>query len=125
MAFLVGCRGQVQVSGVNYGRCPAPGLLERSCPVVASYGERDRVYRRQAARAQAGLSGASVVHDIKLYSGAGHSFMNQPGGHQFTQALTRPLLGVGFDRDSSEDAWARIEAFFATHLDEENQTVDK
>jgi carboxymethylenebutenolidase len=125
MAFLVGCRGDVQVSGVSYGSCPPADQLARSCPVIASYGDRDRVYRRQAARAQVGLGAASVAHDIKLYSGAGHSFMNQAEGHRLTRALTRPLLAVGFDRASSEDAWARIESFFATHLDQEYQTVDK
>lgn len=116
LAFAVACTGTVEVAAPNYGAVPLSHRLSRSCPVVASYGGRDRVFRRQATKAREALEKAGVDHDIKLYPDAGHSFMNQSEGHSIVKALGRPLLAAGFDRDSSEDAWTRIGAFFSRHL---------
>ena len=50
---------------------------------------------------------------MKVYPGAGHSFLNDaPNG----PALLRPLVriaGVGPEPTAAADAWGRIEAFFA------------
>ena len=116
IAYLLGATGKVQAIAPNYGLAAPDELLMRSCPVVASYGGRDRLFARQARRAARALAVAGIDHDIKVYANAGHSFMNQAEGHRLTEALSRPLLAVAYDRTSAEDAWARIEAFFAQHL---------
>jgi carboxymethylenebutenolidase len=116
VAFLLACRGGVEVAAPNYGRVPEDHLLAASCPVVASYGGRDRIFTRQAPRARSVLAAHGIDHDVKVYPEAGHSFMNQAEDHRLAKALARPLMAVGFVRDDAEDAWARIEHFFARHL---------
>jgi carboxymethylenebutenolidase len=116
VAFLIGCQSGVEVAAPNYAKTPSADRLGRCCPIVASYGGRDRIFGREAARARAGLTTAGVDHDIRLYPEAGHSFMNQADNHKVIKALSRPLMSVSFRRDDSEDAWSRIEAFFSRFL---------
>ncbi|HUO45721.1 MAG TPA: dienelactone hydrolase family protein [Acidimicrobiia bacterium] len=116
LAFAAGCRGVFAASAPNYGVIPSPEDLARSCPVVASFGGRDRFLARKAMRVSGILDEAGVASDIKIYPQAGHSFMNQSDGNQVVKTLGRPLLAAGFERAAAEDAWLRIEAFFALHL---------
>jgi carboxymethylenebutenolidase len=116
VAFLVGCKPGVDVTAPNYGKTPRADRLAECCPVVASYGGRDRRFAREAAKATAGLEAAGVEHDVRLYPEAGHSFMNHAEGHTVMIALTRPFMSAGFRRDDAEDAWSRIEAFFSRFL---------
>jgi len=100
---------------VNYGMVP-DGDLSRVCPVVASYGELDRMFVPQAARLVELLEKAGVEHDVKLYPGAGHSCLNRHEGWQ--EAITRipgPMT-IGYVESAADDAWARIFAFFDKHL---------
>lgn len=115
-AFLLGISGRVQAVAPNYGKAPPAEALARSCPVVASYGGRDRYLRRDPERVAAALSAAGVTHDLKVYPDAGHSFLNRPAGHRISRALSRPFLSLGYDADAADDTWRRIEAFFAEHL---------
>jgi carboxymethylenebutenolidase len=103
-------------SAPNYGHLPKhlDETLKGACPIVASYGGKDRSLRGIAAKLEAALERAGVEHDVKEYPGAGHSFLNRhdfgPGG-----ALLR-VAGVGYEGASAEDAWARILRFFDAHL---------
>jgi carboxymethylenebutenolidase len=84
------------------------------CPVVGSYGKRDRILRGHPARLETALTKAGVVHDIKEYDGVGHSFLNR-----FKVGPLGPLLrvtGFNYDADVAADAWQRIFAFFDEHL---------
>jgi carboxymethylenebutenolidase len=116
-ALLLGPRG-FDVSAVNYGMVPddVESALTGSCPVVASYGGRDRQFGPKAAVLETALERLDVPHDVKVYPDAGHSFLNDaPNG----PALFRPLMkvmGAGPEPASAADAWARIEAFFARYL---------
>ena len=111
------------VSAANYAHLPKDldDALRGACPIVASYGGKDRTLRGTAAKLEAALERAGVPHDVKEYPGAGHSFLNRhpfgPGG-----ALLR-VVGVGYDGPSAEDAWARILRFFALHLDGANTSA--
>jgi carboxymethylenebutenolidase len=106
------------VAAPNYGLVPrdAEKALAGSCPVVASYGRKDLSMRGMANKLERTLTKLGVEHDVKEYASAGHSFLND--------AMTgprplRPLLRIGnFKPDpvAAEDAWSRIEAFFAAHL---------
>ena len=100
---------------VNYGMVPG-GDLSRICPVVGSYGELDRIFLPQAARLVELLDRAGVEHDVKVYPGAGHSFLNQHQGWQ--EAMTRlpSPMAVGYNQAAAEDAWNRIFAFFEKHV---------
>lgn len=116
LAYLIGCSGSVAATAPNYGKTPPQALWPKSCPVVASYGERDRVFAKHAVRAKENLAKHEIVHDVKLYPEAGHAFMNQIEDHKIMTALTRPFMSVEYNREAAEDAWLRIEKFFATYL---------
>jgi carboxymethylenebutenolidase len=113
-AYLLGLSGKLEATAPNYGR--SPRALTGSCPVVASYGGRDRVFRRQAARVEKALDQNGIPHDVKVYPQAGHGFMNHSDGHQLLVVAGRPFLAVGYEKSAAEDAWRRIESFFARYL---------
>jgi carboxymethylenebutenolidase len=114
-ALLAAPRG-FQASAVNYGPLPADldGALAGACPVVGSYGARDRVFRGAAARLEQALTRAGVEHDVREYAEAGHSFMNRhPLGP--LEVLER-VAGFSHHEPSAADAWRRILAGFERHL---------
>lgn len=115
-ALLTAARG-FAVSAPNYAHLPKQldETLKGACPIVASYGAKDRTLRGTAAKLDAALSRTGVEHDIKEYPGAGHSFLNR---HDLGPAgLLLRVGGIGYDGASAEDAWGRILRFFAAHLD--------
>ena len=114
-ALLTAARG-FEASAPNYAHLPKDldGALRGACPVVASYGAKDKTLRGTAATLRAGLERAGVEHDVQEYPDAGHSFLNRhdlgPAG-----ALLR-VAGIGYHEPSAEDAWRRILRFFEAHL---------
>jgi carboxymethylenebutenolidase len=105
-------------AAVNYGQLPRDldTVVAGACPIVASYGGRDPSLRGAARRLDLALDNAGTPHDVKEYPNASHAFLNDA---EAGPRLLRPLLrvaGIGPERDSAEDAWKRIELFFATHL---------
>lgn len=125
-----------EASSVNYGALPgnAEDLLGKSCPVVASYGARDRSVGDAPVRLKRILDGNGIDNDVKVYPGVGHSFMNNHPGTLATLAgaegkdaalprvftvvsvLSGPLITMGFDEQATDDARSRIAAFFDEHL---------
>lgn len=107
-------------SSVNYGTVPkdAQSLLAGACPIVGSFGGRDRTLRGAGDRLQSALSANDVVHDVKEYPDAGHSFMNDhdPAETPALFVLMRKLIGGGYAPGPAEDARRRIVSFFDTHL---------
>lgn len=112
-ALLCAPRGGFSVASVNYGEVPDPATerLAGACPVVASYGGRDRTLRGRAERLERALSSAGIAHDVKEYPDAGHSFLNRfNSGPLLTPLLS--VAGFGYHHASAEDAWRRILGFF-------------
>ncbi|MGA2522247.1 MAG: dienelactone hydrolase family protein [Acidimicrobiales bacterium] len=111
-------------SSVNYGAAPrnayAESFLTGACPVVASYGARDRTLRGAAQRLEGALRAVDVDHDVKEYPGAGHGFLNDhESAHDDIPAvfaLAAKLMPNGFHEASAADARTRIVAFFDAHL---------
>ena len=102
-------------SSVNYGMVPrdAEAILAGACPIIGSFGGRDRQLAGAAARLERALTAHGIDHDVKEYPEAGHSFMNDYGR---VMVLFRVTMGVGYHAGASEDAWRRILAFFGRHL---------
>ena len=109
-------------SSVNYGGCPADARewLGDACPIVGSFGGADRspLGRRAGRRLGRLLTELKVPHDVKVYPGAHHGFMND---HDL--ADRRPLLrflvrisGTEYDETATRDARGRISRFFDEHL---------
>ena len=116
-ALLVASDG-FDASSVNYGMVPedVDEVLRGACPVVASYGGRDKQLVGQVPRLRAALEANEVPYDLEVYPTAGHSFLNDASNGP---RLARPLLRlshVGPDPVAAADAWRRIEAFFGEHL---------
>lgn len=110
-------------AGVNYGAIPAEPLtsLRDACPIVASYGARDRSLRGAAARLDEALTTLAIDHDVKEYPYAGHSFMNDHRDEKtpwLFALMGRLTGGIDFVAPAALDARARIVAFFERHLRE-------
>lgn len=105
-------------AAVNYGVVPADrSELDGVCPVIASYGAKDRlVGRAMANRLERHLSALGVPHDVKTYEEAGHSFFSRVDGWQGWLARVPTPMAVGYDEAAAEDGWRRMLSFFAEHV---------
>lgn len=115
-ALMAATRG-FDVAAPNYGPLPKGDLTELlsgACPVVASYGGRDRGLRGAAAKVERALTAVGVEHDVKEYPDAGHSFLDRHNLGPFT--VVERVAGLGFHQPSAEDAWGRILRFLDRHL---------
>ena len=85
-----------------YGANPRPlDAVKRACPVVGSYPEKDFTAGAGRALDQA-LEEYGIAHDIKIYPGAGQSFLND--------------RGHAYNEPAAEDSWTRVLSFFGEHL---------
>jgi carboxymethylenebutenolidase len=111
-------------ASVNYGGCPkdAEQALAGACPIVGSYGGRDKspLGHRAAVRLENALTRLDIDHDIKVYPQAGHGFMNNHAPEDQTPLLVllAKISGTRYDEQSTADARRRIVAFFEAHLSE-------
>jgi carboxymethylenebutenolidase len=85
--------------------------LDGACPIVASFGRRDPIGVGAPARLRSVVEEKGITADIKVYPDVGHSFANKLPG----QPLLR-ITGFGYDEAATEDAYARVFAFFREHL---------
>ena len=103
-------------SSINYGG-PLPkdveSFLATACPIVGSYGARDRFNRGVADQLEKVLTAVDVAHDVKEYPDAGHSFLND---HKDALFRVMKIIGIGYHAPSAEDARRRIVSFFNTYL---------
>ena len=109
-------------ASVNYGGLTkdAERALPRACPIVASYGAKDRWpgVRDVPERLEPILTAAHVSHDIMSYPEAGHGFLNDHDPAElplWVRAIAK-LTAAGYHEPSSRDARRRIIAFFRVHL---------
>jgi carboxymethylenebutenolidase len=114
-ALATAARG-FDAAAPNYAHLPKDldGALQGACPVVASYGRRDKTLKGAAAKLEAALDHAGVEHDVKEYPDAGHSFLNRHNLGPLGPVLR--VTGIGYHSPSAQDAWQRILAFFAERL---------
>ncbi len=128
-ALMLAADRGFSVSSVNYGTAPkdayTASFLRRACPIVASYGGRDRSLRGAADRLERALTAVGVEHDVKEYPQAGHSFLNDHEGagdkSPFPFSVLELVFGIlspgsGYHEGSARDARGRILAFFDAHL---------
>ena len=117
LALLLAAGHGFSASSVNYGTAPkgayAESFLSRTCPIVGSYGGKDRWNRGIADQLERVLTAVGVAHDVKEYPDAGHSFLND---HQDALFKMMRIIGIGYHAPSAEDARRRIVSFFNTHL---------
>ncbi len=113
-------------SSVNYGvgvpkDAYAESVLAAACPIVGSYGARDRANRGTADRLSRVLGAVGVDHDVKEYPDAGHAFLNDHDGAGDRTPAIFVVMGMfggpsGYHEPSATDARRRIVSFFDRHL---------
>jgi len=107
-------------SSVNYGTVPkdAESILAGACPIVGSFGGKDRTLHGAASRLERAARANGVEHDVKEYPQAGHSFMNDhdPADTSMLFLMFGKAIGARYDAEATADARRRILAFFSTHL---------
>ena len=115
LTYAAGSPQGLRAAAVNYGQVPRSAQALRGvCPVVASYGARDRVVGGEGERLRRHLEQLGVEHDVKSYADAGHSFMTD-GSHPIGRMLFLPMR-IGYEQRSAEDAWSRVFEFFEQRL---------
>ncbi len=124
LALLLAPSGDYAASSVNYGTANkdayTAGFLRTSCPIVGSFGAKDRTLKGAAARLETALIEVGVDHDVKEYAHAGHAFLNDrlgagdPSPALF--AVMGPIMHNGYEPEAAADARGRILAFFERHL---------
>jgi carboxymethylenebutenolidase len=116
-ALLCAPRYDFQAASVNYGEVPrdAAERLAGACPIVASYGKRDRGLQGRAKRLESALTQLNVEHDIKEYANSGHSFMNRINVGPIFAPIVK-FVGLNYVHADAEDAWRRVLEFFETRL---------
>jgi carboxymethylenebutenolidase len=117
-ALVAGTQPGFSAAAVNYGMVPSGrSHLDGLCPVVASYGAKDRIFgRKMAERLEGHLTALGIPHDVKTYDQAGHSFFSQVDGWQGWLARLPTPMAVGHDRAAAEDGWQRMLNFFDEHV---------
>ena len=121
-ALMLAAGHGFSVASVNYGGLTKESeqALPRACPIVASYGAKDRWpgVRKTPDRLEPALTAAGIDHDVKRYPDAGHGFLNDyhPGELSIPTQVLAKLVAAGYHEPSSHDARRRIIAFFRAHL---------
>jgi carboxymethylenebutenolidase len=97
---------RLAAAAINYGHLVTdPATISKiRPPILGNFGADDRGIPPEDVRAfDAALKKAGKSSDIKIYEGAGHAFMN-------------PNNKAGFVKSAADDAWSRIDTFFARTL---------
>lgn len=109
-----------QAASANYGMLPrdAARALAGACPIIGSYGGRDRTLRGAGRSLDDALTAAGVEHRVDVYPHAGHAFLNdhRRGEVPFLFQLMAPMTSAGYHGPSAGIARERITAFLRTHL---------
>jgi carboxymethylenebutenolidase len=113
-ALLLANKGLFRVSAPFYGK--APDRLDGACPLIASYGGRDKMMLPEFQKLTAEVKRLKIPSDLKLYPDAGHSFMSK---------APNPIIGLvsrfsrihgAYNPEAAADANQRVLAFLRKHL---------
>lgn len=128
-ALLLAKREGVSASSVNYGVGAAAdaytaAALRGACPIVGSFGGRDRNLRGAARGLGQALDALGIDHDVREYPQAGHAFMNDHSGEGRWSVLYAVLghlpviagYAGAYHQPSADDARRRIVSFFDRYL---------
>jgi carboxymethylenebutenolidase len=113
-ALLLARQGLFQVSAPFYGK--SPDSLDGACPIVASYGGRDKMMLPEFAKLESEIKRLNIPADTKLYPEAGHGFMSKPP-NPVLGLLLRLSPGHGhYEPAAAADAKKRVVSFLREHL---------
>jgi carboxymethylenebutenolidase len=115
-ALYAACGRGFAVSAVNYGAVPKDidAIISSACPIVGSFGAKDRGLPGAAARLENALARRGIDHDVKQYADAGHAFFNNYDSRMIR--MVGSLIGAVYHEPTEADARQRILRFFARYL---------
>ncbi|HVG20915.1 MAG TPA: dienelactone hydrolase family protein [Blastocatellia bacterium] len=105
-ALLLACHNKsIKAAAPFYGDVPSEDVLKNlSAPILFIGAENDPwINQDKMNRLKEALTKLNKEGEVKVYGGVGHAFFND----------TRP---EAYDREAAEDAWARVNQFFADEL---------
>jgi len=104
------------VAAPFYGAVPKEASrLEGLCPTIAQFGALDTPYLSHATRLARHLEQLGVEHEVHIYEGVGHSFMNQLEGKLAPLGRHVPIHAF-YDPTTEAIAWDRMLDFFDRHM---------
>ena len=113
-ALLLAKKGLFRVAAPFYGK--SPERLDGVCPLVASYGGRDKMMLPEFQKISAEVKRLKIPSDLKLYPDAGHSFMSK-APNPIIGIVSRLSPGHGaYNPEAAADATQRVVAFLRKHL---------
>jgi len=103
VAAAVGFYGPPVNRANRSGPSPIDVVPHIHCPMLLGFGETDHVIPVEVVRQlEAELQRSQVEHELHIYPGAGHAFMNDQRD--------------SYNADAAQVAWGRVMNFFARHL---------
>lgn len=94
---------ELRAASIFYGLNPKPlESVERACPVLGSYGEKDRYFSNQGRWLEKTMQKFGRPVDVKIYPNATHSFFND----QFRN----------YNPEAAADGWQRTLEWFRKYL---------
>jgi carboxymethylenebutenolidase len=111
---LAAGRGWGAVS-TNYGALPPDEVMRGLGPTIGCYGRNDNIFGNMAPKLERRLTSLGVEVETHTFENVGHSFLTD-GHHPVAGFFARPLFSLRYDRETAEEGWKRILAFFDKHL---------
>jgi carboxymethylenebutenolidase len=113
-ALILAKSGLFRVAAPFYGK--APDRLDGACPIVASYGARDKATAPEIEKIKSEVERLHIPNNLKLYPNAGHGFMNRaPNALLGFLSSISPIHGR-YDPAVAGDAKDRVLAFLKAHI---------
>jgi len=116
-ALIAAADQSFAVAAPFYGMVPKKASrLQGLCPTIAQFGAEDRVYLPHAKRLARHLEALGIEHEVHIYDGVGHSFMNQLEGRLAPLGPHTPIRAF-YDPETEAKAWSKLLDFFERHIE--------
>jgi len=115
-AVLAAADGAYAAAAPFYGTAPrSSSRIKGICPTLGQFGDMDKLFAMQGKRLERQLQKLGVEHEVVIYPGVGHSFMNDHEDALWPLARHTPLVAF-YDEATESMAWARMMSFFSQHM---------
>lgn len=123
-ALVAGADQSFAVAAPFYGAVPrSASRLKGLCPTIAQYGAEDTIYLSHAKRLVGHLEELGIEHEIHIYEGVGHSFMNDHGARPLARWGRHTPIHAFYDSTTEARAWSALLDFFERHAGKRESRV--
>lgn len=122
-ALIAAADQSFAVAAPFYGAVPkSASRLRGICPTIAQYGAEDTVYLSHARRLASHLEELGIEHEVHIYEGVGHSFMNDHRDRRLARMARHTPIHAFYDPATEGRAWAALLDFFERHTVRASET---